>query len=98
MRIMVAPGVWQDMGPQTARSLSNYGTPVGSMVPFLHHGGENRDGKTGEKPPRAVCGQTLKRSGEACARKPGHANFHISREALDHDAAHRRAKRPSRAA
>lgn len=35
MRIMVAPGVWQDMGPSAARTLGHYAAPVGDMAPII---------------------------------------------------------------
>jgi hypothetical protein len=59
---MVAPGVWKDMGPSSARTLGHYAAPVGEMAPII----------TGDMPPTPAMARrrAARRAREAAKAQP----------------------------
>ena len=94
MRLMVAPGVWKDYGPESAvshggrvrdaRPVSN----VGGMVPILRGnmvrspGDVKRNEERQSKRYAIKCGFYMPTAKERCARQPGHRNSHLTARSM----------------
>lgn len=101
VRRAIAPGVWEDCGPQdaTAWSTASYGATSGDgMIPFIFGAipvtnaeRERRRRKTlrrGFKPRAPIaprCDAVLPRSGQPCGRRLGHTASHLSAASVAKD-------------
>lgn len=92
MRRAIAPGVWEDCGPQEATAaFGTVGATAGAgMTPYIigpnpstHAEMQRRRRKTlkrGYKPREAIvrCDGILPKSGQPCGRRLGHTKSHLS--------------------